>query len=214
LTDTAGFISAFRDFYETAKRQGMAVAIGGRALAEEIRCADRTPLTGMVWLISPLSRARFTRGRNAGVAAVHPSGDDAHATQLLSQHQAFAITKVSDHPMGIQDMVDEARLLESRASNLGDAAYGITPEPSPPATAVKGHLPPFSRIGKQLQSPDYGYQAPLENEHVSLDHHNGHLGRRIVAHAPALLRSGDRRAETSCSLSEALGGRGRPSTRL
>jgi excisionase family DNA binding protein len=39
LVDTAGFISAFRDFYQTAERQGVAVAIGGRALAEDIRSA-------------------------------------------------------------------------------------------------------------------------------------------------------------------------------
>jgi excisionase family DNA binding protein len=39
LVDSAGFISSYRSFYQTAKRQGVAVAIGGRALAEDIRSA-------------------------------------------------------------------------------------------------------------------------------------------------------------------------------
>jgi excisionase family DNA binding protein len=39
LVDTAHFVSAFRDFYRTAERQGVAVAIGGRALTEDIRSA-------------------------------------------------------------------------------------------------------------------------------------------------------------------------------
>jgi excisionase family DNA binding protein len=39
LVDRAGFISAYQDFYGTAERLGVAVAIGGRALAEDIRSA-------------------------------------------------------------------------------------------------------------------------------------------------------------------------------
>jgi excisionase family DNA binding protein len=39
LVDGARFISAFRDFYRSAEGQGAAVAIGGRALAEDIRTA-------------------------------------------------------------------------------------------------------------------------------------------------------------------------------
>jgi methanogenic corrinoid protein MtbC1 len=37
LEDTAGFIGAYRDLYRAAERQGVAVAVGGRALAEAIR---------------------------------------------------------------------------------------------------------------------------------------------------------------------------------
>jgi excisionase family DNA binding protein len=39
LVDTAGFVESFRDFYRMAERQGVAVAIGGRALAEDLRSA-------------------------------------------------------------------------------------------------------------------------------------------------------------------------------
>jgi methanogenic corrinoid protein MtbC1 len=39
LEDTAGFIGAYRDLYRAAERQGVAVAVGGRALAEAIRSA-------------------------------------------------------------------------------------------------------------------------------------------------------------------------------
>jgi excisionase family DNA binding protein len=39
VADAAGFISAYRDFYRTAERRGVAVAIGGRALAEDVRSA-------------------------------------------------------------------------------------------------------------------------------------------------------------------------------
>jgi MerR family transcriptional regulator, light-induced transcriptional regulator len=39
LVDTAGFVAAFREFYQIAERQGAAVAIGGRALAGDIRSA-------------------------------------------------------------------------------------------------------------------------------------------------------------------------------
>jgi excisionase family DNA binding protein len=39
LEDTAGFIAAYRDLYRAAEGQGVAVAVGGRALAEPIRSA-------------------------------------------------------------------------------------------------------------------------------------------------------------------------------
>jgi MerR family transcriptional regulator, light-induced transcriptional regulator len=39
LVDTPSFIAAYRDFYQTAERKDVAVAIGGRALTTEIRSA-------------------------------------------------------------------------------------------------------------------------------------------------------------------------------